>query len=147
MSTKTGSFFIRAVNLKRLVSGTERLVSAARSEHDEVLLSWASGVRVLLEGTAYYVGIPDESYPTLFSWAELSLEGMEDGVTIRAEMDRAGLEQAIEGPPLGTKGRENQENVESVWSILRLLQAEEYRGKTHQVASFDPMGERLGFLP
>jgi hypothetical protein len=38
------------------------------------------------------------------------------------------------------------DTAELVLAILQGMKGEEYRGKTHQVASFDPLGERLGYL-
>ena len=151
MSASTESYFIRSGRLKRLVSGAKQLRSYADSTGNGDLLSEASMVQSLVGEAVFYVGIPDESYPTRYSGKELNLEAMDDGVTIRVELKAGDLTKAVARATqmaklLRASGDEMADTAELVLAILQGMKEEEYRGKTHQVASFDPLGERLGYL-
>jgi hypothetical protein len=152
MSTSTESYFIRSGRLKRMVSTAGQLKSHANATKDGDLLSVASMVQSLISESDYLVGIPDESYPTKFSGKELNLDSMDDGVTIRAEMKAGELGRVLAAVTQTAKrlrdvGDKMAETADLLVTILTVMKEEEYRGKTHQVASFDPLGERLGFLP
>ncbi|MGA2572950.1 MAG: hypothetical protein ABSF36_01930 [Candidatus Methanomethylicaceae archaeon] len=152
MSTSTQSYFTRSGRLKRLVSGTKQLISYADSTGNGDLISEASMLQSLIGEGVYFVGIPDESYPTRCSGKELNLEGMDDNVTIRIELKAGDLEKTLATTiptvkRLKESGDKMAETAELILAILQRMKEEEYRGKTHQVASFDPLGERLGSLP
>lgn len=152
MSASTESYFIRSGRLKRVVSAAGQLKSHADTTRDGDLLSVASMVQSLISESNYLVGIPDESYPTRFSGNELNLDSMDDGVTIRAELKAGELGRVLAAVTQTSKklrdaGDQMTETADLLVKILTVMKAEEYRGKTHQVASFDPLGERLGTLP
>jgi len=152
MSESTESYFIRSGNLKRLVSTAGQLRSHAEATRDGDLLSVASMVKELVGESFFWVGIPDESYPSRYSGKELNLDSMGDRITIRTEMKTGDLERVLAAVTQAAKrlrdaGDEISETADLIVSILTVLKGEEYRGKTHQVASFDPLGEKLGYFP
>ncbi len=152
MIASTQSYFIRSRWLKRLFSDLRQIKAHAESAGNGDLLSKASKVLDRLMGADYYVGIPDESYPTMYPGRDLVLDGMDDGVTIRVEFKAGMLGEAIaQFTPavamLKEAGDGAEKKAEAVLAILESMKSEEYRGKTHQVASFDPLGERLGYYP
>ena len=152
MSESTESYFIRSGSLKMLVSTAGQLRSHANTTGDRDLLSVASMVQELVDESFYWVGIPDESYPSRYSGKELNLDSMGDRITIRTEMKTGDLERVLAAVTQTVKRLRDAkdkiaENADLIVSILTVLKGEEYRGKTHQVASFDPLGEKLGYFP
>jgi hypothetical protein len=152
MSASTEYYFARSSTLKRLILAAGQLRSYADSTGNRELLSEASMVQSFIGEAVYFVGIPDESYPTRYSGKELNLEAMDDSVTIKVELKAGELPKALAMATQTTKrlkesGDDMADTAELILAILQRMKGEEYRGKTHQVASFDPMGERLGFLP
>lgn len=152
MSEPTESYFIRSDMLKRLVSGVKQLRSHADSTGNEALLSDAVAVQDFVREAEFYVGIPDESYPTMYRGKDLNLDAMDDRTTIRAQMKTGDLGRvaertALTAERLKASGDEMAGTAELIFSILRATMGEKYHGKTHQVASFDAMGKRLGFYP
>jgi hypothetical protein len=135
-----------------LVSAAGQLKSHAEATKDDDLLSVASMVQDLVNESFFWVGIPDESYPTRYPGKELNLGSMGDRITIRAEIKKGHLDRVLAAATqtakrLGDAGDKMAENADLIASILTVLKGEEYHGKTHQVASFDPMGEKLGYFP
>jgi len=135
-----------------LVSAAGQLRSHANVTGDRDLLSVASMVQELVGESFYWVGIPDESYPSRYSGKELNLNSMSDRITIRTEMKTGDLERVLAAVTQTVKRLRDAkdkiaENADLIVSILTVLKGEEYRGKTHQVASFDPLGEKLGYFP
>jgi hypothetical protein len=152
MSESIESYFIRSNSLKMLVSTAGQLKSHAESTGDKDLLSTASMVQELVGESFFWVGIPDESYPTRYSGKELNLDSMGDRITIRTEMKTGDLDKVLAAVTRTEKrlrdaGDKMAETADPIMSILTVLKGEEYRGKTHQVASFDPLGEKLGYFP
>jgi hypothetical protein len=152
MSESTESYFIRSDSLKMLVSTAGQLRSHADATRDGDLLSVASMVQDLVGESFFWVGIPNESYPSRYSGKELNLDSMGDRITIRTEMKTGDLERVLAAVTQAAKrlrdaGDKIAETADLIVSILTVLKGEEYRGKTHQVASFDPLGERLGYFP
>lgn len=152
MSESTESYFIRSDSLKMLVSTVGQLRSHADATRDGDLLSVASMVQDLVGESFFWVGIPNESYPSRYSGKELNLDSMGDRITIRTEMKTGDLERVLAAVTQAAKrlrdaGDKIAETADLIVSILTVLKGEEYRGKTHQVASFDPLGERLGYFP
>ena len=152
MSASTESYFIRSGRFKRVVIAAGQLRSHAEATRDGDLLSVASMVQSLVSESDYLVGIPDESYPTKFSGKDLNLDSLDDVTTIRAELKAGELGRALAAVTQAAKrlrdaGDKMAETADLLVAILTVMKAEEYRGKTHQVASFDPLGERLGYLP
>jgi len=152
MSMPKESYFIRSGRLKRVVSAAGQLRSHADTTKDRELLAVASMVQSLIKESDYLVGIPDESYPTKFSGKELNLDSMGDSITIRAEMKAGELGRVLAAltqvsKKLQDSGDKMVETADLLVNILTVMKTEEYRGKTHQVASFDPLGEKLGSLP
>jgi hypothetical protein len=152
LSTSTASYFTRSGRLKRLVLAAGQLRSYANSTGNHELLSEVSMVQNLIRDAVFFVGIPDESYPTRYSGKELNLETMDDLVTIRVELKAGDLGRTLTTTTTMVKrlkesGDKMAETDELIQAILQRMKEEEYRGKTHQVASFDPLGERLGSLP
>jgi hypothetical protein len=146
------SYFIRSGRLKRLVSAAGQLRSYADSTGNRELLSEVSIVQNLISDAVFFVGIPDESYPTRYSGKELNLDPIDDMVTIRVELKAGDLEKTLVTATqtfkrLKESGDKIAETAELILAVLQRMKEEEYRGKTHQVASFDPLGERLGSLP
>jgi hypothetical protein len=152
MSESTESYFIRSDSLKMLVSTAGQLRSHADATRDGDLLSVASMVQDLVGESFFWVGIPNESYPSRYSGKELNLDSMGDRITIRTEMKTGDLKRVLAAVTQAAKrlrdaGDKIAETADLIVSILTVLKGEEYRGKTHQVASFDPLGERLGYFP
>ena len=152
MSESTESYFISSDSLKMLVSTAGQLRSHADATRDGDLLSVASMVQDLVGESFFWVGIPNESYPSRYSGKELNLDSMGDRITIRTEMKTGDLERVLAAVTQAAKrlrdaGDKIAETADLIVSILTVLKGEEYRGKTHQVASFDPLGERLGYFP